>query len=561
MTGCYVAPDRRRFYTKQKPFREVSVRANCLPGKSRAAFVALFAIALSAASPAVAQKRGGTLRLYHNDNPPSTSLLEESTIASVAPFSAVFNNLVMFDPSKVHESLDSVIPDLAESWSWDSTNTKLTFKLRQGVKWHDGMPFTAKDVQCTWRMLIGKSEASDFHRNPRKVWYSKLQDVSINGDYEATFELSEPQPSLPVLLASAFSVVYPCHVPQATMRTKPIGTGPFKFVEFKRGNSIRLVRNPDYWKKDRPYLDEITFRMIDSRATRMLAFATGEFDITFPADISVSLVRDVKARAPNAICEMITTGTFSNLMVNRVNPPFDNPDIRKAMSLAIDRKAFNTILMEGLALTGGAMLPKPAGEWGMPPEMVSSLMGYGPDTEKNIAEAQAIMQKLGYSETKPLPIKIQTRNLPTYRDAAVIVADQLKKIYITGELDVLETPQWYARLARKDYTIGLNVTGVSVDDPDGNIVENYSCKSERNYTQYCNAEVDKLLAAQSRELDKDKRKKIVWDIERLLVDDAARPIIISSVAANCWQPYVRNYTPHDNSQYNTLRFEEVWLDK
>ncbi|MDB5636402.1 MAG: peptide transporter substrate-binding protein [Bradyrhizobium sp.] len=537
------------------------MRANCLPGKSRAAFVALFAIALSAASPAVAQKRGGTLRLYHNDNPPSASLLEESTIASVAPFSAVFNNLVMFDPSKVHESLDSVIPDLAESWSWDSTNTKLTFKLRQGVKWHDGMPFTAKDVQCTWRMLIGKSEASDFHRNPRKVWYSKLQDVSINGDYEATFELSEPQPSLPVLLASAFSVVYPCHVPQATMRTRPIGTGPFKFVEFKRGNSIRLVRNPDYWKKDRPYLDEITFRMIDSRATRMLAFATGEFDITFPADISVSLMRDVKARAPNAICEMITTGTFSNLMVNRVNPPFDNPDIRKAMSLAIDRKAFNTILMEGLALTGGAMLPKPAGEWGMPPEMVSSLMGYGPDTEKNIAEAQAIMQKLGYSETKPLPIKIQTRNLPTYRDAAVIVADQLKKIYITGELDVLETPQWYARLARKDYTIGLNVTGVSVDDPDGNIVENYSCKSERNYTQYCNAEVDKLLAAQSRELDKDKRKKIVWDIERLLVDDAARPTIISSVAANCWQPYVRNYTPHDNSQYNSLRFEEVWLDK
>jgi peptide/nickel transport system substrate-binding protein len=561
MTGCYVAPDRRRFYTKQKPFREVSVRANCLPGKSRAAFVALFAIALSAASPAAAQKRGGTLRLYHNDNPPSTSLLEESTIASVAPFSAVFNNLVMFDPSKVHESLDSVIPDLAESWSWDSTNTKLTFKLRQGVKWHDGMPFTAKDVQCTWRMLIGKSEASDFHRNPRKVWYSKLQDVSINGDYEATFELSEPQPSLPVLLASAFSVVYPCHVPQATMRTKPIGTGPFKLVEFKRGNSIRLVRNPDYWKKDRPYLDEITFRMIDSRATRMLAFATGEFDITFPADISVSLMRDVKARAPNAICEMITTGTFSNLMVNRVNPPFDNPDIRKAMSLAIDRKAFNTILMEGLALTGGAMLPKPAGEWGMPPEMVSSLMGYGPDTEKNIAEAQAIMQKLGYSETKPLPIKIQTRNLPTYRDAAVIVADQLKKIYITGELDVLETPQWYARLARKDYTIGLNVTGVSVDDPDGNIVENYSCKSERNYTQYCNAEVDKLLAAQSRELDREKRKKIVWDIERLLVDDAARPTIISSVAANCWQPYVRNYTPHDNSQYNSLRFEEVWLDK
>ena len=208
--------------------------ASRLSARPKAASIALLWIALLAATPAAAQKRGGTLRLYHNDNPPSTSLLEESTIASVTPFAAVFNNLVVFDPSKPHESLETVIPDLAESWSWDSTNTKLTFKLRQGVKWHDGQPFTARDVQCTWRMLIGKGDVADFHRNPRRVWYSKLQDVNINGDYEATFELSEPQPSLPVLLASAFSAVYPCHVPQATMRTRPIGTGPFKFVEFKR---------------------------------------------------------------------------------------------------------------------------------------------------------------------------------------------------------------------------------------------------------------------------------------------------------------------------------------
>jgi peptide/nickel transport system substrate-binding protein len=301
--------------------------------------------------------------------------------------------------------------------------------------------------------------------------------------------------------------------------------------------------------------------VIDSRATRMLAFATGEYDITFPSDVSVPLMKDMKARAPNAICETITTGTQINLLVNRVNPPFDNPDIRKAMSLALDRKAFNTILMEGDARLGGAMLAKPEGEWGMPPEMLSDLTGYGPDTGKNIAEAQAIMQKLGYNDAKPLPIKIQTRNLATYRDPAVIVADQLKKIYISGELDILDTPRWYARLAKKDYTIGLNVTGVSVDDPDGNIVENYSCKSERNYTQYCNPEVDNLLAAQSRELDKDKRTKMVWDIERILAEDAARPIILHGSAANCWQPYVRNFKPHDNSQYNNLRFEDVWLDK
>src|SRR5262245_51418664 len=94
-------------------------------GSSRVTVIALFLVGLLAANPAVAQKRGGTLRLYHNDNPPSTSLLEESTIASVTPFAAIFNNLVVFDPHQPHESLDTIIGDLAESWSWDTTNTKL----------------------------------------------------------------------------------------------------------------------------------------------------------------------------------------------------------------------------------------------------------------------------------------------------------------------------------------------------------------------------------------------------------------------------------------------------
>ena len=114
----------------------------------------------------------------------------------MTPFSAVFNNLVVFDPRKVHESIDTVIPDLAESWSWDPTNTKLTFQLRQGVKWHDGKPFTAKDVQCTWRMLIGKGETQDFHRNPRKVWYieaaGRHDQRRLRGDLRAERAAAQP---------------------------------------------------------------------------------------------------------------------------------------------------------------------------------------------------------------------------------------------------------------------------------------------------------------------------------------------------------------------------------
>ena len=111
----------------------------------------------------------------------------------------------------------------------------------------------------------------------------------------------------------------------------------------------------------------------------MLAFTTGEFDLTYPSDITVPLMKDMKAQAPKAICELKSTGVAVNLIVNRDTPPFDNADIRKAMSLALDRKEFNTILQRRHGTIGGAMLPAPAGEWGMPEERLEKLPGYGAD--------------------------------------------------------------------------------------------------------------------------------------------------------------------------------------
>lgn len=530
-------------------------------GRALAAVAAVAAFVLVDVGAALAQKQGGTLRIPHRDNPPSASPHEEATISVNLPYMSLFNNLVIFDQSKSHESADTIVPDLAESWSWDASKTKLTFKLRQGVKWHDGKPFTAKDVQCTWQMVIGKKENPDLRKNPRKIWWFNVDDVTINGDYEATFVLKAPQPALLLLLASGYSPVYPCHVPQSAMRTKPIGTGPFKFVEFRRGESIKLARNPDYWKKGRPYLDAIEFKIVSNRSTRMLAFTTGDFDLTFPTDLTIPLGRDMKSQAPKAICTFLPTGVSTNLIVNRSKPPFDDANIRKAMSLALDREAFNKILTEGEASLGGAMLPGPQGDWGMPKDVLAKLPGYGADVAKNQAEARKIMEGLGYGPDKPLKVKVATRNIAVYRDPAVILIDQLKNIHIEGELENVDTPQWYGKVTRGDYSVGLNLTGSSVDDPDAGLVENYTCKSDRNYTKYCNAEVDKLVFEQSKLSDKEARKKIVFQIEKLLVEDAARPIIIHNVAGTCWHPHVKGFVMHDNSIYNNTRFEDVWLDK
>jgi len=111
------------------------------------------------------------------------------------------------------------------------------------------------------------------------------------------------------------------------------------------------------------------------------------------------------------------------------------------------------------------------------------------------------MEGLGYGQDNPFKVKVATRNIPLYRDPAVILIDQLKRIYVEGELDVIDSSVWFAKVARGEYSIGLNLTGVGIDDPDVNFYENYACGSERNYTKYCNREVDKLIEQQSRETD------------------------------------------------------------
>src|SRR6516164_5108754 len=184
-------------------------------------------IALAVAGPALAQQPGGVLRVAHRDSPASMSTLEEVTISTVAPMMGVFNNLVLFDQHVPQNTLQSIVPDLATDWSWNEDGTELTFRLRRGVRWHDGQPFTARDVQCTWDMLVGRSTVK-FRINPRRSWYWNLDRVTTNGDYEVTFHLRQPQPALIALLASGYSPVYPCHVPPQDMRQHPIGTGPFK---------------------------------------------------------------------------------------------------------------------------------------------------------------------------------------------------------------------------------------------------------------------------------------------------------------------------------------------
>src|SRR5215469_6127731 len=387
---------------------------------------ALLITALGSAQTVLAQKSGGVLRIPALDSPASMSIHEESTIAALGPMMGVFNNLVMFDQHIKQNSIESIVPDLATGWSWDEEGTALTFTLRQGVKWHDGKPFTARDVKYTWDLITGKA-SEKLRVNPRKSWYRNLDEVTVDGDYQVTFHLKRPQPG--------WSPVYPCHVPPRDMRTHPVGTGPFKFVEFKPNELIRVTRNPDYWKQGRPYLDGIDYTIIKNPSTGVLAFVAGKFDMTSPYFLQVPLLKDAQNQASQAICKLVPSNVNRNVMMNREAPPFDEPELRRAVALTLDRKAFIDTLTEGKGDLGGAMLPPPEGVWGMPADMLKALPGNDPNVAKNRAEARSIIEGMGFGANKRLRVTVSTRNVPPFRDPAVILIDQMKEIYIDADLD------------------------------------------------------------------------------------------------------------------------------
>ena len=521
-----------------------------------AALAALFAIA-GAAQPALAQKSGGILQMAGFASPASMSIHEESTIAVGMPIMPVFNNLVLFDQHVAQNSPVSIVPDLATGWTWSEDGRELTFPLRHGVKWHDGKPFTAADVKCTWDALMGKT-ADKLRINPRKAWYRNVEEITANGDYEVTFHLKRPQPYLIALLASGQSPVYPCHVTPAQMRVHPIGTGPFKFVEYKPNEHIRVVKNPDYWKPGRPYLDGIETTIIPAASTRNLAFVAGKLDLL---QATIPQLKDIKTALPSAECDVVMDNNSRDLLINRAAPPFDNAELRRAISLAFDRQAFIDILAEGQGAVGGTILPPPDGVWGMPPEVLQTLPGYGPDVAKNREAAHAIMQKLGYGPDKPLTAKILTRDVAGYRDAAVIAISQLHEIGIDAELEPIDTAQWFPRVLRKDYKLALDISIGGLDEPDQKFYENYACGSDRNYTGYCDKETEALIDRQSAEANPEKRRKLVWEIERRLAEDGTRPVLLYSRFPTCKQAYVKGQVTMTNSRFNGWRMEDVWLDR
>ena len=499
-----------------------------------------------AGAPAGAQgpkpRRGGILNSVLTEDPPGLIIHESATV------------------SKALESVDTVIPELAERWSWQDSYKNLVFFLRKNVKWHDGKPFTSADVKYTFDVAREAPGApAKFRLSARKEWWSNIASIEAPEPYTVVFHLKRPQPSLLLMLASGYSPVYPAHVPLNELRQKSVGTGPFRHKEYLRGQLVELERNPDYFVPGRPYLDGIRYTIIRERGTRLAALQAGRIDAFVPLDMTKAMADSAKAGAPGLVITEIGQNGSDNVLLNHKRAPFDNPVVRRAVNLALDRRSYVKSVRQDGAVIGAALMPRPLGFWGLGEADLRNLAGYR-DPARDKAEAKRLLAEAGYGPGKPLRLEMATRTLPIYVDLASFAVDQLRLVGVEATLKQLDTAAWFPALARREFQIAANLTAGGFDDPDAYLVENYKCGSSRNYTDYCSETMDRQIDAQSQELDRAKRLKMVADIQRTLEAEVARPMLGWRKEYFAQYPYVKNLVPH-NALYNYGRMQEVWLDK
>ena len=352
--------------------------------------------------------------------------------------------------------------------------------------------------------------------------------MTTKGDHEVTFKLGRPQPSfLSMLAARLFAGLHPATSRVATCAPNRSAPGRSRSPSSSATRAIKLVRNPDYWKKGRPYLDVIDWKIVPNRSTRMLGFTAGEFDMTFDSDVTFPLLKGRQGAEARRGVRGAADQCQLNILINRDKPPFDNPQIRRAMVLAIDIKSFHDILSQGMTSTAPpCTLPPPAGYWACRKRCCPACSAIRPTSRRAAPRRARSWKAWATAPTKPLKIKVATRNIAIYRDPAVILIDQLKKIHIDGELDPIDTTVWYNKVQRKDYQVGMNLTGAGVDDPDVQFLRELLLDVRpqlHGLQEPRDRQADRSAVGRSR--SPSEAQELVWEIEAKLANDVARPII------------------------------------
>lgn len=519
----------------------------------------LIGAAMTACIPAMsaAQQSGGTLIMLVQPEPPSLAsyMSTSQPIGQVA--TKVYDGLLEYDSNTDPQ------PALAESWEVSEDGLSITFNLRQNVTWHDGEPFTSADVEFTF-MDVLKEYHPRGNNNLRK-----LDAVDTPDPHTAIFRLSGPAPYIMRILSSYESPVVPKHlfegqdVREYSNANSPVGTGPFRFVEWRRGQFMRFDRNEDYWKDGLPYLDRIVARFIPDAATRTAAMETGEAHVTaynhIPTEDLGFLSELPHITVTEDGYEMMPSVHF--LIFNATEPPFDDVRVRQAVSYAVDRQFVIDAVYNGFGTPAlGPMSSKMV--W-----FTDDVRRY--DVEDRIERANALLDEAGYPRGADGVRFEMVHDIQPYGEVWMrfgeVVVQQLAQVGINVRIRYEDTPTWLTRIyTNYDFTM-TSTSYFNFSDPVIGVHRGYHSNQIIPGTVFVNGsrwsspETDELMDKASVELDFDTRKALYDEFQRLIVEAAPHVFVLEPALITVYNNKVHGLLESPFGSFWGM--DRVWIEQ
>ena len=538
-----------------------------LVAKSAVALVVGLSFALWAGGPAAAQtetpQTGGILNFVVGSKIPSYDAHMESTFGMIHPIRPFYSLLIRVNPDNPQSPTDFVC-DLCDGDVPTATNNGLTyaFKIRQDVKFHNGEPLTAADIKATFDKIVFPPEGVP---STRKAFFSSVDSITVPDTYTVVFNLKYASGAFIPALAAPYNFVYSKKDLDtngyAWHQTNINGTGAFTFVEHKPGAYVEGKKYANFHVKGLPYLDGFMAISAPKMAVRLQAIRGGRAAIEFRGFPPKARDDLVAALGDKIVVQESDWNCALQFLPNQRRKPFDDVRVRRALTLAVDRRAGSKYLSQiAIVKTVGGIV-FPGHPLSATEEELEQIAGYWPSIEKSRTEARRLLKEAG---VEGLEFVLTNRGVDQpYRVVGTWLIDQWKKVGLKVTQNVLPSPAFYDAVRKKhdfDVTIYFNcqsivnpladVSGYQSDDIAGN-----------NYAGYQDREMDKLFDAMNRSNDPAEQRRIMRAYEKRALDDQAYQLItLWWYKINPHRSYVKGWKIAP-SHYLNQALDNIWLDK
>jgi peptide/nickel transport system substrate-binding protein len=534
-----------------------------MSSKLRAALLVAVPIVLaSGLASAQCAKTGGTLTYVYHPEPTALSTIATSAVPVAIITTKIYESLLTYEGAALTPK-----PGLAESWTISDDKKTYTFKLRQGVKWHDGQPFTSADVKFSVEQID-----RPYHSRGR-VYFGDVETIDTPDDYTVVFKLKAPVPYFMNVFQPGESPIMPKHkfdgvdmsqagaVRQSAIMSQPVGTGPFKLKEWRKGSHIILERNADYWKKGTPCLDQVVLRVMPDGAARAIAIENGEADLAPMSGLPEAEILRL-SKLPNFVTSKDgaeALGPNMWLEVNMREKPLADVKVRQAISMALDREKIVDVIWygQGAPATGPIVSANPV-------LYNKALKPY----EYNPKKANELLDEAGYKRDSSGVRFKMTQNFLPYGENWVRLAEyvrqELGKVGIAVETQSVDLGGWL-KAVYTDWTFNLTSTfSHNYSDPTIGVERTFTSDNIKkgatftNSMGYNNPRIDELFTKAKRETDTAARKKQFDEIQQILHDELPVIFLVELSYTHVWNKRVHGLITNGISMYSS--WDTVWKD-